>query len=492
MRRLKIQNLILIDRAEIEFGPSLNILTGETGSGKSAILSAIRLIAGDRADSSMIRKGAELAIIEAEFEGPLFVRREIYRSGKNRCFIDDAQVSLSALKEAVQIEMVDQNSSLLHRERELLDTFIGILQEVEEFEKSESEEKRLESELNALLAIPKERELEWAQKDLELLDAVRWKEEEKIVQEHHLLTHAQELAEKMGAVSHILTEGPELPNLKKALHFLEHCTRFDPKLTESAQMMKGALLELEEVGRGVESYADRLEADPQKLDRLEREMGAIQNLKKRFGGNLEGQREKLLETLERLVSLEPQIETYRENLATLREKNQRWAQILTEKRKEAAPRLASLVLAELKSLNIPHAQFEIAVGSIWNEVHFLFSANLGHLPTPIETQASGGEKSRLLLAIKTILSEGKSTLVFDEIDSNVGGQTAAVIGEKLKKLSSTRQVICVTHFVQVAKCGKDHFLVSKEAHDESAYTIIRKMAEKEREMEYKRMLGTVR
>lgn len=489
MKRLKIHNLILIDKAEIEFGPGLNILTGETGSGKSAILSAIRLIAGERADVGLIRNGAEWALVEAEFEGPIFIRREIYRSGKNRCFIDEAQVSLTTLKERVQIEMVDQNSSILNQEKRLLDLFTGIESEVAEFEKSSSEEKQLSVELENLLQIPKDRELEWAKKDLELIEELDFKtgDEEKLAEEHHFLTHSQGLAEKMSVVAFALSDGAELSNLKRALSLLDGCSRVDSKLQPITAAMKGALLELDEVGNFVQSYADRLETDPNRLEAVEKRMASIASLKRRFG-DIEAHKEKLLGTIDSLSNIDEQIKKHQEVLFGLREKNWIWSASIADKRKKAAPFLAEEVMKELVSLNIPFAQFKIEVDT---QIRFLFSANSGHPPVPIQECASGGELSRLLLAIKTILADGESTLVFDEIDSNVGGQTASVLGEKIKKLGAKRQVICVTHFVQVAKCAIDHFLVSKEINRESTFTRIRKLSEKEKETEYNRMLGCI-
>ncbi len=493
MKSLKIQNLILIEKAEISFGAGLNILTGETGSGKSAILSAIRLIAGERADNSSIRKGADFAIVEALMENGTFIRREIYRSGKNRCFIDEAQVSLSTLKEASDIELVDQSSShsILEQEKRMLDTFANLLDKVKIFELAYGEEKALDTQLQKLLQTPKDRELEWAQKDLSLIEEVDWKpgEEEKLAQEHHFLTHAQELAEKMSAIGFALTEGGEIPSLKRVQGSLEQCIRFDSKLAPFAQSMKSALLELEEVGRSVQSYADKLETNPNLLTTLEKRMGAIESLKRRFGPDIGAQREKLLRSIEHLSNLDAEIEDVKIRLEKLREKNRALSESITKERQKAAPRLASQVLAELKSLNIPHAQFEIAVGDSFNDIRFLFSANPGIPPIPLEECASGGEQSRLLLALKTILSEGSSCLVFDEIDSNVGGQTAGIIGQKLKRLAEKRQVICVTHFVQVAKYAMDHFLVSKATQGESAYTNVIKLNEQEKEIEYNRMLG---
>lgn len=490
MKSLKIQNLILIEKAEIAFGPGLNIITGETGSGKSAVLSAIRLIAGERADAACIRTGAEFAIVEAVLEGPVFIRREIHRSGKNRCFIDEAQVSLSALRQAVNIEMVDQSSShtLLDQQKQMLDLFAHLTLETAEYEKSYAAEREKEEQLKKLEQVPKERELEWALKDLELIEETHLQEgeEEKLNAEHHFLTHAQELAQKIGLVAETLSERTEL---KRALTFLEQCIRFDPKLAPTAQAMKSALLELEEVGREVQSYTAKLDADPARLTAVEERISAIESLKRRFGPNIREETEKLKNKIDQLAHLDGQIASLKTSLSALREKNQIWSAAITKKRREAAVPFASQVLAELKSLNIPHAQFEISVKDTFGDICFLFSANPGSPPISVHECASGGELSRLLLAIKTILADGQSTLVFDEIDSNVGGQTAAILGQKLKKLAAKRQVICVTHFVQVAKCALDHFLVTKTANQGHSYTLITKLSEKEKEIEYDRMLG---
>jgi len=492
LKALKIQNLILIEKAEIAFGPGLNILTGETGSGKSAILSAIRLISGERADAACIRKGAEFAVVEAVVR-ETFIRREIHRSGKNRCFIDDQQVTLSVLRDAVNIEMVDQSSSqtIFDQQRSMLDGFAGLTEEAREIEKNFEEERAKEKALQDLLQTPKERELEWALKDLSLIEEVGLQagEEEKLAAEHHLLTHAQELMEKVSGIAFALTEGTDLPSIKRVLGSLEHCIRFDAKLAPMAQAMKNGILELEEVGRSVQSYAEKLEADPQRLAVVEKRIASIETLKRRFGVDIEGEREKLKAKVDSLTNLDAEIEELRGLIGKMKAKNSAWAQSLTEKRRKAASPFSSQVLNELKSLNIPHAKFEIAVGESFGDVRFLFSANPGVPPIPLEECASGGELSRLLLAIKTILSDGNSTLVFDEIDSNVGGQTAAILGQKLQRLAKKRQVICVTHFVQVAKCALDHFLVSKNESNGTALTTIKKMSDQEREIEYNRMLG---
>jgi DNA repair protein RecN (Recombination protein N) len=494
LKSLKIQNLILIEKAEIHFSQALNILTGETGSGKSAILSAIRLIAGERADASMIRTGAEFAIVEATLEGPTFIRREIHRSGKNRCFIDDAQVPLAQLKEAVNIELIDQGSvyKFFTDLTKMLDSYASIEDEVKRLNGSILEAKSLQEKLEKLGQIPKERELEWAQKDLEMIEEINWSPDldENLQKEHHLLIHASEMADKIGKVTYLLREDQTLPHLKKGLSHLESCVRVDASLEEMAQMMKSALLELEEVGRFIESYADKLESNPTRLEQVEKQMGTLTSIKRRFGPDLGSIKKQLQEKINHLFSLDDEILSLKEQLLTLADKNQKLMTFITAQRKKAASPLRDAILSELQGLNLPHARLEISLGEAFGDLQFLFSANPGVELTPVQMCASGGELSRLLLAMKTVLSSDSKTLVFDEIDSNVGGQTATVLGQKLMHLAKKQQVICVTHFVQVAKCAMAHFLVSKSANHGSSYTEVKKLSEKEKEIEYDRMLGT--
>lgn len=491
LKTLKIKNLVLIENAEISFDLGLNIITGESGSGKSVLLTAIRLIAGARADASLVREGAEFAFIETLLEGDIYLRREIYRSGKNRCFIDDSQVTLSEFKEAVGIDLVSQNSStsLFEEQKLMLDTFGKLTQVRKDLENSIQNENKLSKELDELKTIPRERELEWASQDLERIEKVDFQSEESLMKEHHLLTHSQGLLEKMSAVSFALTDSAEIAYMKKTCNLLAQAGDIDPKLKEQNSIMKTALLELEEVGIFSKSYVDSIDIDPKRLKFVEASLGEIDQLKKRFGSDIDLAKQKLTEKVDLLTTLEEKIEEKEYELTSLKEKNEACKKFLTAERKKVAATFQNLILEELRSLNLVEARFEIYVGDRFNDLSFLFSANPGQELKPLSLCASGGELSRILLVIKTLLADGTSTLVFDEIDSNIGGKTALVLGQKLKKLSKNRQVISVTHFVQVAKCASVHFLVSKEIQKTHAFTKLRKLSEKEKQIEYCRMLG---
>ena len=489
LRRIKIQNLVLIEKAELDLGEHLNIFTGETGAGKSAVLSALRLISGERADISLIRKGAEMAFVEAEMSDSTIVRRELYSSGKSRCFIDDKLCSLSDFKEALNLEIVDQNSSCIGQERALLDLYCRI--DLKEITQSYLEEKQMKETLSKLQKIPRDKELEWAQKELEWIETINpQKGEEEALQEEHLrLCKEEKIFSQVQSVASLFSEENALMPFRRAVVTLEKLSTTHSQFQPACESMKSALLELEEVSCFVESYFDRMDLDPKRLEWIDQRLGDLHALKKRFGPEMEEEKEKRKQLIESLNRLEEDIEQLEKSL----EKKQRENTLLQEKicslRKEKAPSFEKAILKELFELNLPYARFEVLLGSALHDVQFLFSANPNQSLLPIDKCASGGELCRLLLAMKIVLADSQSTLVFDEIDQNIGGQTASILGEKLKHLSKVRQLIYITHFVQVAKWATDHFLVKKEIHQNQALTQVKKLKNEERLMEYNRMLG---
>lgn len=521
---LKLQDLILIEKAEIEFGSGLNIFTGETGSGKSAILTAIRLISGERTDTEWIRAGASMAVAEAKLSvyskellgeidpppsgEPLTVRREIHRSGKSRCFIEDHLVNASVLRDLMRplIEMVDQSSSaeliLPEKQRKILDTYAGIEKELSKlkFAYEEMTLAKKELDLSLVQEETRERNLERIRSILQEIEEVNWQkeEEESLTQAHLLLTHAQELTEKTSNAAEGLSS--LAPHLRQISHFVESAVALDPQLSPSAQAIKTAVLELDETEHCLRSYASRLEADPARLEIIEKRIGAIETLKRRLGPtweDVEKQKEKYSKELEKLECLDDRRNALADQLKKLEEETQTLAKLVSEKRSVSAKELSRAILEELRCLNLPHAALEITLlpkpisSNGIDEIRFFFTANPGLHPLPLEECASGGELSRLLFATKVVLAEKESTqsLIFDEIDSNVGGQTAAVLGDKLKELSQKRQVICVTHFVQVARCALHHFAVAKREQGGRAATFVERLAQLERQREYARMIG---
>ncbi len=519
--QLKIKNLILINSAEISFEKGLNILTGETGSGKSAILSAVRLITGSRAETELVGKNGDIAVVEALLSSyslpeeispppkgePLLIRREIHRSGKNRCFAADHLVSLNLLRQIVgeSIEIVDQSSSHLlssiEEQRYVLDTFSGNTDLAREVSFSFNEKQSLQKKIDRLLqeTLTKERELSWAQDDLQLIEEVNWKqgEEEELVQKHHLLIHAQELGEKMGSALDLLAS----PSLKKAASMLDGGSKLDASLAPLSGTLKNAILEVEEVEQSIHSYLSRQEIEPEQLAKTEERMANIEQLKRRHGKTWELIQEKkseLILEVGRLENLDQELEDLRCLFLEKEEKAKSKAKSLSDLRRDNAPLLTKAIVETLRALNLPSAQFTITIQETPLSAHgidsirFLFSANTGHAPALIEECASGGELSRLLFSMKVALcsKEKNDCLIFDEIDANVGGLTATVLGEELKKIAGEKQVICVTHFVQVARFAEKHFVVTKDEKNGKTETSITRLEVGEENLEYDRMLGT--
>ncbi len=547
---LNLENLVLIAKAHVRFGEGFNILTGETGSGKSILLTAIRLMMGERASSELIRDGASCAIVEAELSSfssdlelgidlprpgePLSIRRELHRSGKSRCFVQDQLVPANVLRNLTRsaIEIIDQSSSQMlcssDAQRKMLDAFADLASVTALFARSYSEEIKAKKHLKAALeaSATYARDLEWAESNLRIIEetGLQQGEEERLNEQHSLLTHAQELIEKAGAVAEGLAAGA--PQIKRLSHLLDAVLKVDPRLISIGQSLKSAGIELEEAEASLRSYLEQCDADPRRLAAIENRIAAIEQLKRRCGPtweDIEKQKVHFVQQIERLGSLESEIDSLKEHLIGIEQENRTVANRISETRKAAAVIFAKRVSAELKSLNLPYAQFEVSItpypkddassrtlgpypkddassgtpGQLYMSPHgidairFLFSANPGLAAIPLESCASGGELSRLLLAIKTVLAEkeGCACLVFDEIDSNVGGQTAAILGEKLKKLSEKRQMICVTHFVQVARSAMHHFSVLKEECEGRAVISVQQLQSSDREKEYNRMQG---
>ncbi len=508
LKTLKIQNLILVKETEIHFGEHFNVLTGETGAGKSAILAAIGLIMGDRTDIHLIGKHSNFATVEATFQNGITIRRELDKSGKNKCFLNGQITPLSSLKSIISplIERVDQSSSLslfeIDEQRDILDTFANTKEIAKCYTESYLETQKLQKELQEkkLQSATKSRDLAILEEDLAILEDVNWKEEEEtsLYQEHKRLVHSQELTQKIENILTILEN-----NKFKQVHLLlEGCSRIDETLSSLASDSKSIQIEMSEIERNLISYLDRLDSNPNQLSIIEERMAKIEQLKKRFGqthAEMQASKEKIISQIENLNLIDEKIKELEDIVKTKQKETEEIAETLSALRKNAAPQLASLTLKELGVLNLQNANFEISITSQElnkhgkDEIRFLFAANLGSPLKELKTAASGGELSRLLFSIKKVLAQKAQAacLIFDEIDSNVGGQTATILGEKLKEIALHKQVICITHFTQVARFATDHFLVSKKETNNETLSSIKKIEMDEKEQEYQRMLGTI-
>jgi DNA repair protein RecN (Recombination protein N) len=533
LKHLSLKNLVLIDSCEIEFVKGLNILSGETGAGKTAVIEAIHLAMGHRADSAIIRKGADKASVEAAFEisftsslfqileeggiaaDPnelLIIRREISRTGKNRAFINCQMAALPILQKigGYLIDLVSQHSHHDLRgsdaQRSLLDLYGDLEKDTAHFFLSWTKEKEAREKLDALLnaSAARQREMDICRFELqEITDAgLGENEEEKLFEEHSRMSHAQELTQKLQQVYHGIANSPQalIPSLSRHKTTVQSLLHLDPALKDPLEFLQEASVCLNEAFRLLSSYLSQLESDPKRFEYLETRLSAIQKIKRKYGTNFEEidtYKKQLQEKLSKLENLDQEIEEAKNQLETLEKETGLLSKTLSEKRLQTAAKLQSALTQSIQELNMERACLTIEIkpqsrsSTGEDAVNFWLAPNLGEPPVLVKESSSGGELSRLMLAIKTTLAEKNHTpvIIFDEIDANVGGETAGIIGEKLQALGKHRQILCITHFPQVAAIADHHLLVYKEELEGRTLSFVKALTNKEKEKELLRMLG---
>lgn len=531
LKDLHIKNLILMQSCCIEFKKGLTILTGETGSGKSAILHGLKLLLGQKLDTSLIRRGEKKGSIQARFEidtkslsdileeshleieeSTLILSREVSSEGKSKNFINDKMVPLSLLQKigSYLVQIVDQTSHHELRgneqQRELLDLFGSLKEEVSLFGKlfEENKQRKIEKLKLDEKEQQKERELAFCLEQQKELCSLQLKEgdEELLFQEYTLFSKSQEILEKKDQLYNILTEGSEnaLAKVNKSKSLLESLASYHPMFKESAELMEQSFLSLQEALHLLDKTSSFFEVDPKRLSFLEEKLPLIHRMKKKYGSTI-NQWEVYKKELERKIADFDTLDETKERLSSMialtEEKLSLLGKELTKKRVLAAKKLSTSLQEELRSLNMVDTKVDIRITeqtrSLTGEdlISFWLETNTGEDPTSIKDHSSGGELSRLLLALKICLAEKNNipTLIFDEIDANVGGQTAKMIGEKLLSLSSHHQVICITHFPQVATFASHHLLVQKQESNNRTFSTIKSLDKKDRQLELLRMLG---
>ena len=519
---IAIQDLVLVDMARVPFKPGLNIISGETGAGKSALLNSLKLISGDKGGADWIRHSAQKAIVEVRFIAPhlndllkelgievdeiLTLRREISLNGKSRNFINDELCSIATLKQ-VSAELIDiasqhATTKLLDTafHRETLDLFADLTDDVKAFARSFDKEKGLKEKLENLVASSQKRfrEMEALNREIEEIDEAKLKpqEEESLFAEYEALSTAQDRIQKAEDAVNCV------PNFSKLKALLEELSRMDSSLQESLKTMKSGIIEIEEGKFELERYLNKIDSSPEKLAELEARLKEIAFLKKRYGDTVEkilAYREEAKKRLESWENLDDEIEILKNEIDRLHSDNLTTAKQISIARKNAAYPFEEAMRLELEQLNLLDAKFEVEVKPIemkrigLEEIAFYFTPNKGGKRIEVSDGASGGELNRLLLAIKSTLAgkEGTSVLVFDEIDSNIGGATALKVGERLKALGQKSQVISITHFPQVAKFADHHLRVQKRESEGIAKTFIEVLSESEKSFELNRMSGCV-
>jgi DNA repair protein RecN (Recombination protein N) len=533
LKQLIINNLILIDSLQISFQEGFNVLTGETGAGKSAVMSALKLITGARADTKMVRKDTEKTTVEAMFDPEkltniqaileeagidmpanedLIIKRELFSSGKSRAYINHQMAHVSLLKEIGEqlVEIVGQHANQrLYDEdehRNILDLFGDCTEPRLVFAKTWKKLHTLQkkvSELHQNEAF-RLREIERLRAEIEEITTVNpiEDEEEELFSEYSFLTHAEEIFSSSRVIHAQLHGGKEslVIQLSRNVSTLESLMSLDPSLSELHQSLHDATCEIEEVAHSIRNYMTSIDNDPHRAEVINDRLSTIDKLRRKFGPTLPDvyqYKKDAEEQLKRLENADIEIEELEIKLETLKVECNTLAEKLTGQRIKASKKLERQMTAELRELNMPKVEFKIditkqtrsAYGD--DKVAFLMAPNVGERVIPIKDCASGGEISRLLLAIEKLLSSknATTTIVFDEIDGNIGGETAVVVGKKLEEIGQAHQVMCITHFPQVASQANHHYKIEKVEKSGRTLSLVTRLDEDGKKGEINRMLG---
>ena len=536
---LRIRNFAIIDELSLSFSRGFNVLTGETGAGKSIILNAVHLLLGDKATEEWIRSSEEEASVEALFDisgnleitdsvkekvpqlqGPgeedaLLIRRVISRTGRGKVFISGNLATLGVLSEVgeglLSIYGQHEHQSLQRVEThiDILDEFGGLIGLREEFQEQYQEFISLSEEVGRIREEKerraKERGLMVFQSKEIAASGVQIGEEESLKEERVILTHAKKLMDFAHLSEETLysEEGSIIERIQRVLNQGREMSAIDPSLSQPLKALESTLIQLEEIALALRDYSRRVEMDPMRLDEIENRLEEIDRLKRKYGSTVEkilSFKERIDEATksftvdeERLSRLEDRLEPLRQIVKDLGEK-------LSVERKRVALELRKSVERELNSLVMKKTIFEIHIDPLAlslkgvDRVEFLISPNIGEEVKPLAKIASGGELSRMMLAMKRILAKvgGRQVLIFDEVDSGIGGAMAEVVGKKLKELSRHHQVICVTHLPQIACFADQHHSVRKEVKSGRTITRVDRLDKESILDEIARMLGGVK
>ena len=546
LRELAIRNLAVVEEARVTFGPGLNVLTGETGAGKSIVIDALLLVRGARAQPDLIRTGADSASVEAVFDVPassplaaaleeaghalpdnqLIIKRELARSGRHRVFVNDSAATVGLLERLgdflVEIHGQHEHQRLMEPARQLdvLDRFAGcedsrltLARLWERWDAARATLAGLRDETRE--AARKEEMYRWELSEIDVVQ-LREGEEDELRSERRRLQHAERIHAGLEEIMQLLNEDAQAvaTRLGRAVLLLRELSRFDPDATEPIEALEGAQAYVEEVVIRVRALRERAVVDPTRLRQIDDRLDAIGSLKRKYGETAAAiavYRAEIAGALDRLehhdaIAAEAEREVAAAGAAAGEE-----AARLSEARTDGARKLERLIQRELRSLGMDHARFraplrrdpaggaDLSTGpGGWRigprgaeTVEFLLSANPGEEVKPLAKVVSGGELSRTMLAIKTILASAEDvpTTVFDEVDAGIGGRVADAVGQKLRKTAAGRQVLCVTHLAPIAAFAEHHLVVDKHVEKGTTRTTLTPVESAARVDEVARMLG---
>jgi len=551
LRTLSVKNYAIIEELDVAFESGLNIMTGETGAGKSILIDALGLLLGERASQDVVRRGSDKCVVEGVFEHikakkiammlkaggleqaqDLILRREVSAKGQGRCFVNDSPVTLAFLKDLgdhlVDLHGQHEHQSLLRPEThiELLDDFGSLRGLLEDYQRSYQTLSALFDQRDSLRRkeehLRERRDLyEFQIREIDALDPHAG-EDETLEEELRILENAEKLFELTTGLYAMLYEGEQsvYDLLVRARNQLEDLGSIDRSFEESTRECSSAVAMIGEITKFIQAYNSKIEFNPERLEEIRDRLGQLSLLKKKYGGSVEAilaHRARIGEEFALAENFEEEIRALEADITRERETCSQAAQRLSSKRRELAGRISRAVIAELNTLGIPHAQFEASISNrmlsnqdgqdrvyvrlgkedYWadargyDRVEFYLSTNLGEDPRPLARVASGGEISRIMLALKSVLakSERLPLLVFDEIDVGVSGRIAQAVGKSLKSLSRFHQILAITHLPQIAGVADAHFAVEKVEQRDRTATRIRVLSLRERVEEVAKLMS---
>lgn len=527
---LKIENVAIIESAAIEFGCGLNVLTGETGAGKSIVIDSINAILGERTSRDIIRTGAQSAKVYAVFEdvnervrnfldengidcedGVLIINRTLSREGKNVCRINGAPVTVSMLRE-IGGELIDihgqhDNQSLLSPEKHcgFVDSFAGNADLITDYREKYGRLCEIRSKLKKLTTdeSSKSQRIDFLTYQIDELEKaeIAIGERDELKARKSLINNSQKVIESLNiAYEALKADGAGIDMITDAESEIANASAYMETLGEASEKITDIRYELEDIAETVRDAMTEVDFDPSELENIDERLDLLYRLSKKYGDT----EEEMLEYLEKARAELDNIAFSEERVKELQKQEKEAlaetetaACKLTESRKTAGEKLSNAICSELEFLDMPNVRFVVKCNDIGltengkDEIEFLISANAGEEPKPLAKIASGGELSRIMLAIKNVLAEtdGVDTMIFDEIDTGVSGRAAQKIAMKLRSASKGRQVICVTHLAQIAAQGDVHLYISKSVSDGKTYTNIKSLIEEERVAEIARIMG---
>lgn len=531
LERLHIKNIAVIDEAEIEFNSGFNVLTGETGAGKSIIIDSINMVLGERTSKSIIRNGEKKAVVEAMFsidnpevinaleesgfdieDGTVILYRDLNTDGKSLCKINGSMTTASGIREIanmlINIHGQQDNQSLLSPSSHIdfLNSYADLENKLLEYREFYNKVKEIEEKLNSLQMDEreKERQIDLYSFQIKEIDDAKLvvNEDEQLAERKKFISGISKISETINYSHDALytSDHSAYDTLSSVAGNFNAITEFDTKLSEIYERLNSASIELEDIIYQIRDYRDSIDFDESEADNIESRLDLINTLKRKYGNSIEeilSYRNDIEKNLNAITKSDEETEMLRKELDDVCKMRNSIATEISKIRRKSATELSNKICSELADLDMSKVKFDVQIKECeynkngCDNIEFLISVNAGEPLKPLSKIASGGEMSRIMLAIKSIFADSDpvDTLIFDEIDTGVSGRAAQKIAEKINKISSKKQILCITHLPQIAAMANTHFLIEKNVDAEHTYTKVNVLDENSRKNELARIIG---